>query len=84
MIMNKIIYTYRYIIKKANSEKDNTLFVVMHTGDESFHDCYMESLVADNDIISCIREYVCEYDIDKIAQVFPVKEKKEKEGEKDE
>lgn len=79
--MNKKIYTYRYIIKKAESEEKNTLFVVMHTGDESFHDRYMESLVADADIVSCVREYVCEYDIDMIAQVFPVKEEKEKEGE---
>lgn len=84
MIMNKKIYTYRYLIKKANSEKDNTLFVTMQTGDEFFHDRYMESLVTDDDVISCIREYVCEYDIDKIAQVFPVKEEKEKEGENNE
>lgn len=79
--MNKKIYTYRYIIKKAESEEKNTLFVVMHTGDESFHDRYMESLATDADIVSCVREYVCEYDIDMIAQVFPVKEEKEKEGE---
>lgn len=79
--MNNKIFTYRYIIKKAESVENNTLFVVMHTGDESFHERYMLTLNQDNDIVSAIREYVCEYDIDMIAQVFPVKEEKEKEEE---
>ena len=79
--MSKKIYTYRYIIKKSESEEKNTLFVVMHTGDEIFHERYMMTLNDDNDVVSAIREYVCEYDIDMIAQVFPVKEEKEKEGE---
>lgn len=51
-----IVYTYRYIWKEQN----NRLCVKFITGPQEEHALFQKSIIENDNIISCMREYVSE------------------------
>ena len=74
------VYTYRYILKKIDSV-DGNLFVFLRTGSMADHAAYSKVIQEDSEIVSCIREYVCTYDLGLTAEIDHVKVEEKKEGE---
>lgn len=74
------VYTYRYILKKKDSV-DGTLYVFLRTGSVEDHKAYSKVLQEDSDVLSCIREYVCTYDLGLTAEIDHVKVEEKKEGD---
>lgn len=72
------IYVYRYLIKSAFSEKT---LVAVHALTEDGHKKYIEQLKNDEDIVMFSREYLHEYDADKMYQVETFKKE---QGENEE
>ena len=75
-----VLYTYRYIYKTKAGE----LVVRFLTEPQDNHARYQQSLLDDDNIVSCIREYVNEINFAYLGFTEPVKEeaKEEKENEK--
>ncbi len=80
--MKNIQVTYRYVLKLKKGEK-NELFVRFLTATPVQHEKYRSNLLNDNNVVSCIAEYVCTYEFDFIGEIIHVKTEK-KEGESDE
>lgn len=75
-----IVYTYRYIWKTT----EGRLCVKFITDCQEAHAKFQENIIADSDIVSCIREYVSEVNFAYIGFTEAVKEeKKEETNEKD-
>lgn len=72
-----IVYTFRYIWKE-NMEENTPISVKIVTGTMEEHEKIVENINKDNGIESCVREYVNEYDLTKLAYVENVKVKEEK------
>lgn len=71
-----IVYTYRYIFK----DKQGRLNVKFLTEPQEGHIKFQKLIQDDENIVSCIREYVNEVNFEYLGFTEPVKtEKKEKE-----
>lgn len=76
-----IVYTYRYIWKT----KDGKLHVKFMTEPQEIHAGFQTAILKDENIVSCMREYVHEINFEYLGFTEPVKteEKKEEKEEKD-
>lgn len=68
------IVTYRYISKAKGKDGLN---VVYFTQTEEEHEDLKKHICLDENIESCMREYVNEYDVDKILKTETFKSNKE-------
>lgn len=76
-----IVYTYRYIFK----DKKGQLHVKFLTEPQEAHARFQQAIRDNEDIVSCIREYVSEVNFEYFGYTEPVKtEEKEKEKEENE
>lgn len=73
------IYTYRYFWK----DNEGKLFVKFLTDSQENHKVFQDDILKNQNIVSCMREYVGEVDLSFIGFTEPVKEEK-KEENKDE
>lgn len=71
-----IIYTYRYLLKLANVEKT---VMAVHSMTLEQHDKYITQLLEDDNILSAVREYVHEINVDNIYLVDKIKMEEIKE-----
>lgn len=67
-----IVYTYRYIWKK----QDNSLCVKFITGPQEDHALFQKNILENNDIVSCLREYVSEVNFAYLGFTEEVKKEK--------
>lgn len=67
---NKFLFTFRYVFK---SKKLDGLGFKVVTGLLHEHEELMKSILDDPDILSCIREYVCSYECNRVGMVDTVK-----------
>ena len=75
------LYTYKYIWK----QKDNKLCVKVLTGVQEEHAKFQTAIQNDNNIVSCMREYLGEMNLSYMNFTEPVKlEDKPKEEKQDE
>lgn len=74
-----ILYTYRYIWKK----NDGKLCVKYLTEPQEGHAKFQQSILDDEGIVSCVREYIHEVNFRYLGFTEPVKNEN-KEGEKNE
>lgn len=77
-----IVYTYRYIFK----DKKGKLHVKFLTEPQEAHARFQQAIRDNDDIVSCIREYVSEVNFEYFGYTEPVKteekENKENDNEK--
>lgn len=71
-----MILCYRYLIKFALSEKT---VVAVHCLTAEQHDVYIKTLQNDADICAFSREYLHEYDVEKLYQVETFKKEEKNE-----
>lgn len=71
-----IIYTYRYLIKLANVEKT---VIAVHSMTLEQHDKYITQLLEDDNVLSAVREYIHEINVDNIYLVDKIKMEEIKE-----
>lgn len=66
------ILVYRYLFKVKNSEKDSVC--VKYVSDvKQAHDDFIRALLKDDNVLSALREYVCEIDCSFVGSVDHVK-----------
>lgn len=65
-----IIYTYRYLLKFKNLEKT---VIAVHSMTLEQHDKYITQLLEDDNVLSAVREYVHEINVDNIYLVDKIK-----------
>lgn len=71
-----IIYTYRYLLKLAKVDKT---VVAVHSMTLEQHDKYITQLLEDDNILSAVREYIHEINVDNIYLVDKIKMEEIKE-----
>lgn len=71
------IYTYRYLCKFKDSS--GKISVRMLSGLMPEHEEFAKAISVEEGILSCLREYVCEYDINFAGVTEVVKEDKQKD-----
>lgn len=74
------VFTYRYFWK----DKEGKLYVKFLTESEKAHQQFMDSVKNDENIVSCMREYVGEIDYAYLGFTEPVKEEKKEDNENEE
>lgn len=65
-----IIYTYRYLLKFKQTDKT---VVAVHSMTLDQHDMYITQLLEDDDVLSAVREYVHEINVDNLYLVDKIK-----------
>lgn len=73
-----ILYTYRYMWKTVEGK----LCVKYLTEVQEGHKTFQESILKNNNIVSCAREYINEINFNYLAFTEVVKEEKKEEKEK--
>lgn len=72
-----IIYTYRYIWKQ---KKNDNLMVKYVSETQEGHAKFQETIKNDDNIVSCMREYINQVDFAYIGFTEPVKEEEKSEN----
>lgn len=75
-----VVYTYRYIWKK----QDGGLCVKFLTGPQEEHAFFQKNILEDENIVSCLREYVNEINFAYLGFTEEVKKENKSEVKKDE
>lgn len=69
---DRILYTYRYVFRTSDME-ENRLGVRILTDTLQGHAAFCEQISKDESVVSCIREYVGEYDLSLCGYVENIK-----------
>lgn len=77
------LYTYRYLFRSKDMQPNN-LGIKVFTGTLSEHEKMCRDILNDEDIISCLREYVHEIDLNLVLIQRVVKKEVKEEENKNE
>lgn len=70
--LDTLLYCYRYIFKTKDNPE--VLGVKIVTDIRFGHNAFMQRISKDENVISCVREYLCCYDIDEMFITTTVKQ----------
>lgn len=71
-----VVHTYKYMFRDKHTP-DGNIGVRFITDTVQGHDEFIAKIVRDDNIIQCVREYVCSYDCCLIGMVYNIKNKEE-------